>query len=118
MPEKTEQEMTRISVRVPIETRDMVYGWAVKAGVRPSHFLSMAIIIGSRSLARVLMPEEFTNMEIMMMAAKELMKEQPDEKILAMMDRMTERGVVGKIMEEMSDTLLAVKAANDDDIEE
>ncbi len=59
MPEVEELDMVRLTIRVPVETRDMIYDWAMRAGLKPYVFMPVALMIGSRLLARQLLPEDF-----------------------------------------------------------
>ena len=51
MPEE-DKGMARITVRVPVESRDQIYRWAELIGVRVGHFASMALTYGARHLAQ------------------------------------------------------------------
>jgi hypothetical protein len=46
-----EEEMVRVTVRVPESTRDQLDQWAAGVGVRSSHFVSMSLMRGARELA-------------------------------------------------------------------
>jgi hypothetical protein len=59
----SEVEMGRISVMLPVETIRQIDLWAGAAGVKRSQFVSMALAIGSRVLARQTSPEEFLTVD-------------------------------------------------------
>ncbi len=46
-----EEEMTRVTVRVPESTKQQLDKWAETIGVRTSHFVAMALTLGARELA-------------------------------------------------------------------
>lgn len=53
------EEMVRLSVRVPAETRDELAELASVSGLKMSAFLAAALVIGGRQLARQTNPEVF-----------------------------------------------------------
>ena len=58
-------EMIRLSVRVPVETRDELAQLASVSGLKMSAFLATALVIGGRQLARQTNPEHFITPELM-----------------------------------------------------
>lgn len=58
-------EMIRLSVRVPVETRDELAQLASVSGLKMSAFLAAALVIGGRQLARQTNPEHFMTPEVM-----------------------------------------------------
>ena len=58
-------EMIRLSVRVPVETRDELTQLAAVSGLKMSAFLAAALVIGGRQLARQTNPEHFLTPEVM-----------------------------------------------------
>lgn len=52
-------EMSRISVQLPAETVEQIGAWAAEAGLKRGQFASTALVIGSRILARQVVPERF-----------------------------------------------------------
>ena len=48
----TTPKMTRVTVRVPKATLDQINQWVDSLGVRRSHFLGIALVVGSRLLLR------------------------------------------------------------------
>ena len=58
-------EMIRLSVRVPIETRDELAKLAAVSGLKMSAFLATALVIGGRQLARQTNPEYFLTPEVL-----------------------------------------------------
>lgn len=60
MPPKGQvQDMERVSVQVTSEAKQQILQWASEANVKPGYFMSMALTVGARSLARQLSPEQF-----------------------------------------------------------
>lgn len=53
------EEMIRLQVRVPAETRDELTQLADVTGIKMPHFLATSLIIGARQLARQTNPEHF-----------------------------------------------------------
>ena len=53
------EKNARVTVIVPPETRDEVVKLAELSGVKPTTFMSMALIAGARQLARQMAPEHF-----------------------------------------------------------
>lgn len=58
------EEMIRLSVRVPIETRDELVRLASSSGLKMSAFLATSLVIGSRQLARQTNPEAFVTPDL------------------------------------------------------
>ena len=58
-------EMIRLSVRVPVETRDELAKLASVSGLKMSAFLATALVIGGRQLARQTNPEHFLTPEVL-----------------------------------------------------
>lgn len=58
------QDMERVSVQLTAETKAQIRKWADDAGVKPGYFMSMALTIGARQLARNLHPEQFMGPEV------------------------------------------------------
>ena len=58
-------EMIRLSVRVPVETRDELAKLAAVSGLKMSAFLATALVIGGRQLARQTNPEYFLTPEVL-----------------------------------------------------
>lgn len=54
-----DQEMLRLSISLPIDTFNQITSYAQEAGIKRSHFAAMALVIGSRALARQIAPERF-----------------------------------------------------------
>lgn len=52
-------DMGRVTVSLPVETIRQIDDWATSAGVKRGQFVSMALVIGSRVLARQVNPEAF-----------------------------------------------------------
>jgi len=48
----TTPKMTRVAVRVPKATLDQINSWVDALGVRRSHFLGIALVVGSRLLLK------------------------------------------------------------------
>lgn len=48
----TTPRMTRVAVRVPKTTLDQINSWVDSLGVRRSHFLGIALVVGSRLLLK------------------------------------------------------------------
>jgi hypothetical protein len=59
------EEMVRLSVRVPVETRDELQQLAGVSGLKMSAFLAAALVIGGRQLARQTNPEVFMTPDVM-----------------------------------------------------
>jgi uncharacterized protein (DUF1778 family) len=60
MPTKDQlTDMERVSVQLTSDARKQIVQWAVDANIKPGYFMSMALTVGARSLARQLNPEEF-----------------------------------------------------------
>jgi hypothetical protein len=59
------EEMVRLSVRVPVETRDELTRLAAASGLKMSAFLAAALVIGGRQLARQTNPEVFVTPELL-----------------------------------------------------
>jgi len=59
-----EVDMGRITVMLPVETIEQIGAWAANAGLKRGQFASMALVIGSRHLARQLSPEDFLTPEL------------------------------------------------------
>jgi hypothetical protein len=53
-----------VSVSLPIETIRQIDDWAALAGVKRGQFVSMALVIGSRVLARQVNPEAFLTTDV------------------------------------------------------
>ncbi len=58
------EDVGRISVMLPVETISQIDDWATAAGVKRGPFVSMAMVIGARVLARQSSPELFFTPEI------------------------------------------------------
>lgn len=59
------EEMVRLSIRVPVETRDELAKLASISGLKMSAFLATALVIGGRQLARQTTPEHFITADVM-----------------------------------------------------
>ena len=57
-------DMGRVTVSLPIETIRQIDDWAAAAGVKRGQFVSMALVIGSRVLARQVNPEAFMTTDV------------------------------------------------------
>lgn len=60
-----DEEMVRLSIRIPSEAQKEIYAWAEQTKVKPSYFCSMALVIGARQLMRQLSPEQFVTADMM-----------------------------------------------------
>jgi hypothetical protein len=65
-------DMGRVSVALPVETIRQIDQWASAAGVKRGQFVSMAMVIGARTLARQTSPESFMTPELYSAMAKGL----------------------------------------------
>ena len=52
-------EMERVSVQLTTEAKRQIIEWANAANVKPGYFMSVALTVGARALARQMAPEEF-----------------------------------------------------------
>jgi hypothetical protein len=59
-----EVDMGRVSVSLPVETIRQIDDWAAAAGVKRGQFVSMALVIGARVLARQVNPEAFMTNDV------------------------------------------------------
>jgi uncharacterized protein (DUF1778 family) len=60
MPTKDQlTDMERVSVQLTSDAKKQIVQWAVEANVKPGYFMSVALTVGARSLARQLNPEQF-----------------------------------------------------------
>ncbi len=59
------EEMVRLSVRVPVETRDELAKLSEMSGLKMSAFLATSLVIGSRQLIRQTNPEHFVTPRLM-----------------------------------------------------
>ena len=57
-------DMGRVTVSLPIETIRQIDDWAAAAGVKRGQFVSMALVIGARVLARQVNPEAFMTNDV------------------------------------------------------
>jgi len=60
----TDVDMARVTVSLPIETIRQIDDWSALAGVKRGQFVSMALVIGSRVLARQVTPEAFLTTDV------------------------------------------------------
>jgi uncharacterized protein (DUF1778 family) len=51
--------MERVSVQLTSDAKEQIVQWAVDANIKPGYFMSMALTVGARALARQLNPEQF-----------------------------------------------------------
>ncbi len=64
MPAKGQvQDMERVSVQLTAEAKRQILEWAADANLKPGYFISMALTVGARALARQLNPERFMTAE-------------------------------------------------------
>lgn len=59
------EEMVRLSVRVPVETRDELQKLSEISGLKMSAFLATSLVIGARQLVRQTNPEHFVTPRLM-----------------------------------------------------
>ncbi len=45
-------EMERVSVQLTPEAKQQIYEWAKDANIKPGYFMSMALTLGARALAK------------------------------------------------------------------
>ena len=51
--------MDRVSVQLTTEAKRQIIEWAQAANVKPGYFMSVALTVGARALARQMAPEQF-----------------------------------------------------------
>ncbi len=60
MPPKGQfQDMERVNIQITAEAKRQILEWAAASNVKPGYFMSMALTVGARALARQLNPEHF-----------------------------------------------------------
>jgi hypothetical protein len=65
MPSKdTLTDMERVSVQLTTEAKKQIIEWANNAHVKPGYFMSMALTVGARALARTINPEQFMGPDV------------------------------------------------------
>ncbi len=57
-------EMERVSVQLTVEAKRQIVQWASEANLKPGYFMSMALTVGARALARQLNPEQFMTAQV------------------------------------------------------
>jgi hypothetical protein len=63
-PRENLTEMERVSVQLTAEAKRQIYEWASAAHLKPGYFMSMALTVGARALARQLNPEQFMTPDV------------------------------------------------------
>jgi type II secretory pathway component PulC len=51
--------MERVSVQLTSNAKQQIVQWAIDANIKPGYFMSLALTVGARALARQLNPEQF-----------------------------------------------------------
>lgn len=113
MPPKGQfQDMERVNIQITAEAKRQILEWASEANVKPGYFMSMALTVGARALARQLNPEQFMTSQVWqsvmqgMAASPELMAALGDEGVKiqeAVADPEKMHEVLARVAEEPKD---------------
>jgi len=60
----SDNDMVRVSVSLSAEAVAQIDAWAAAAGLKRGQFASVALMIGSRTLARQMTPEDYLTPEV------------------------------------------------------